>query len=489
MWIYERKAQLIIFLSNSGVIVSAFNADRLVDSQSFEERDIQDFDSGYYNFLRKYCNSDIVLLIDSDRCAIVSSTDSLPGIVVKDRYSEYIKDHITEHDLIACKFYDILGNDDKCHSTVCSVEYKGIVKNAVESVIHNFKSIDVYLLPLEFENIINNAIRLNSRADYSNYLQIFILITEYGTIRIVIKYKQNILKSVFYRYDTTKSDLYIQGTFEQLINEQLSIYGQHKVTQWSKRGLILVCREREKKIFENIRLSNTEIIFISGENFSKTENFYKEISADNMMLILFNRCKKYKSLNKSLKSFVRLNFINFIIFKPILVFVFIVFLHTIYTGYSILRTKRSINKLNKEKYYILDKCQDLQNKYPTINNILHIADLYNKTSSLPKKSSNPLEYLTYIFTVLHNSNIAIDKVTWDLENPLDFVEKQFKLNIYVTYRGPKGENEFSAILGDYENNIKNFFGSCKVKLSYNKKEIINLQNEVIVRAVVEISLD
>src|SRR5690606_21617492 len=116
-------------------------------------------------------------------------------------------------------------NGEVWETLIASSPYTDNIRRLIEYVIYNsFRLEGVYFLALEFEHIISALVAEKGFTEYGNHFQIFVTITEASGIRVSTKYKKNILDDTYVQFPADKSDLYILGVIDNVIEDKLIKY-------------------------------------------------------------------------------------------------------------------------------------------------------------------------------------------------------------------------------------------------------------------------
>ena len=459
-----RTKNLVIFVGIYGIKIVVYYKDEVIDSILIDYKEKEYF-TICCTFLNGYKKSQILILLDSQDCQIKHEfMPMLQSIMKSNPVEKFIQDNYKPEDIIAYNIYNI-ANDSKhgelWETTIASSIYSDLTEKLLEFIIHNsFKFNGIYFLSLEFESIIGAILKIQNKTYCQNDLQIFATITEASNIRIATKYKKNILDESTIEFPSEKSDLYIAGTIEQAISDQILKYKTYAKSLDIKICLVFLCNKTLCDIFEKMPSLQVNKIITHNNNSRISENGNAHFQ-DSSLLELFMQNKKYLASNKLLKSITMLTTINSLLFKPLFLIVagIVVFLSLL--EYQSVVIKKETIELNHQYYLFSKKYRNMKKRHPEINNITNLVELYNLQKLVSVKSLNPSDFLKRLFSI-NTPNVEVISINWYVEDT-NLTNKKILLIFDLVYLSDKKERKVA----------ENAFRDCvqKVKLLFHEYQV------------------
>lgn len=130
----------------------------------------------------------------------------------------------------------------------------------------------MYFLSLEIGTIIDRILQITDKTEYLESLQIFTVTTEASSIRIIVKYKNNIMSERTVEFPHDKSDMYRIGTIEQVLSDKLLFYKQYIKTLVTPPCLIFLVDNKLKQPISTLKFDNCTIFALSADDLTLSKN-------------------------------------------------------------------------------------------------------------------------------------------------------------------------------------------------------------------------
>ncbi len=459
------KQKLIIWIGKNGVKIIAYHKRKVVDSVFVDYGESESFVQ-CCTFLKKYKNFEVLILLDSLECRMKHEfMPMLQSIIKFNPIEKFIEDNYKSEDIVAYNISNIdsdSANGEVWETVIASAAYSELTSQLLEFVIYNsFRFNGIYFLSLEFEPIISEILKIQqSTTEFQNDLQIFATVTQASDIKIAVKFKKNILDALTIDFPSDKSDLYIAGTVEQAISDQILKYREYSKSLNLKICLIFLCSPILSEILPKMP-SFAPYHLVTYSNHSMLAENGNQHFQDSSLLQLFMENKKYPGLNKLLRSINKLTAINSSIFKPLFLIIIGIILFLASLKYQSIVTQKETILLNNEYYLASEKYRNIKKRHPEVENITDLAELYNLEMMLNVKSSTPVDLMAKVFSLSH-PNIKIANVNWYAEN-MNLFNKKVLLSFDVIYVNTKKEMSLAErILNNYANEVKLVFENYEV---------------------------
>ncbi|MDC0864846.1 hypothetical protein OAP56_02735 [Rickettsiaceae bacterium] len=472
--LYKRK--VIILVGKLGIYISALKKDQILRS-IFIKYTNRNSKKLYQHFLNKYKKWNITFLIDHNSCKL--KHEMLPivtSIIESSPVESFIDENYSSDDIVAHNVYEITNqNGEMWNSCIASIPLTPPISDLLQYVLTNsFKYSGSYFLSLEFNNITEKLLQKSYGTQFSDYLQIFVTITESSGIKLIAKYKQNIMNDKTILYPSDKSDMYVQGTIEQAITDQLLFYKGYIEKLKLKVCIISLADNALQKLISGLKFDDCTIVLLESDNVGKKRSNRFQ---DNSLIKSFNNSNAHLALNKSLRSLTQFTFINNIIFKPMIILSLGITLTLANIKYKTFQVHTKTTNLN-HKYYALSKeYRNMQKKYPNIENINDLIDLYNLENMINKPAVTPLNDLKNLLTSTRHPKVELSDIKWKIVDSQNLSSPEKKVNILVDYFYRFKDLEslsYIEITNRYANYLKYIFP--KYEINYIKVPRKGMQN-------------
>lgn len=474
---YRRK--IVILIGANGITIANLKWHRIEETIFIAYND-KNFKKIYRKYLKKHKKYYITFLLDNKECIIKHEIMPILSSLLKSNpINKFIAENYQPSDIVAYNIYEVSNSQGEIwNSCIASTPFCEPVSDLIKYIITNsFKYNGIYFLSLEFQTIIDKLLKQTNNIKCNDHLQIFVTITKSSDIKLIVKYKQNIMSVLTIEYPQGKSLMYVVGTIEQAVLDKLQLYKGYIDKLNLPTCVIFLGNKKLKDLINNLSFENSTIVSIAKEEVFKYSNsnlkITQDVFQDDVLIEKFNNYKTHLALNKYLKAITELTLVNNVIFKPFIVMLIGLFLILITLKYKTITIQAETNKIN-QKYYSLSKdYREVQSRHPDLKNINDLVDLYNLELMIKNTSITGFEHLKYIIPSTDYSNIEITKIIWDINDPqsINLLNKKFNISVDLIYKIDSKANidNFNAI-GEYANRLKYVFPDYEV--IYKEEDVI-----------------
>jgi hypothetical protein len=485
------KRNLIIFIGTRGVTLSAFEKSKLVNS-IFIDNSSEDFRIQYQSFLKQYKKYHIIFLLDSKHCELKHEIMPVLGSIIKnDPVQRFIQKNYQSEDIIAYNVYEITKNNGEVwHTAIASSPFIESVGEIIEYVIINsFKYSGTYFLSLEFETIIERILQKTKNGGYDNYLQVFAIVTKSSDIKLVVKYKKNILESLTMEYPYDKSDMYVQGVIEQEVEDTLIQYRSFVRKNKLSVCVITVSDTELQELFYETRFDDcSKVIAISDkELYFNSNKFEINRFQDNVILKTFNNFNNHLAFNSYLKSITKLYLVNNMIFKPIIAVIFVLIAVLSTMKYQSIILQNQTIKNNEEYYTVSKEYRNIQKTNPEFKDASDLIELHNLKNLLNMTVITPFDHMKQILS-LDYGNLNIKQLSWKISDPQNIGIPKNKIHVAIEYQYEGSKQEVLRgieVVDGYANRLRSIFPKRSIKYERNPNEVLEVAKKIIIPARVE----
>jgi len=489
--IFHRK-KLIIFIGKNGTTMAALKWQQVQDS-IFIEHDDENNKKKYRRFLKKYKKFHITFLLDHKECTLKHEIIPILSSIIKTNpVDKFITENYKSEDIVAYSIYEINNHHGEVWNIcIASSPFQKPVSNILKYVINNsFKYSGMYFLSLEFKTIIEKILQKTHNAACTNHLQIFVTITQSSDIRVIVKYKQDIMDEQIIDYPYDKSDMYIKGTIEQAVSDKLLFYKEYIKKLNLQICVIFLVDTPLKVLLSELTFDESKIIAISGNDIhTSSSNVYEEQRfQDSILIEQFDSFNTHLALNQSLKSITKLTLINSVIFKPLLAIMFGLAITLAALKYQTIVIQSKTSDLNQKYYSLSEAYREIQKRHPDLENISDLVDLYNLKNIINTTSITPLKHLKNLLSI-KQSGLKITNISWNLQIPQSIDSSKRRLNITVDliYKGQHQSMVHGIeIINGYVNHLRSVFQDYNIVYFRDTENITQIAKKVIIPANITI---
>jgi len=488
--IFHRR-KLIVFIGVNGIIMATLKWQKIEDSIFISNIDAHK-KKKYHRFLNKYKKYYITFLLDNKECVLKHEIMPIFSSLIKTNpVDKFISENYAASDIVAYNVYRIDNQDGEIwNSCIASVPFRAPISKLLKYVINNsFKYSGVYFLSLEFQTIIDKILKITHNTACNDSLQIFATVTASSDIRIVVKYKQDIMQEQSIEYPQDKSPMYVIGTIEQVIADKLLFYKEYINKLNLQTCVILLINEELKGLATNLKFGESQVLLLSGKDVSSSNDYVEQEFQDHILIEKFDSFNTHLALNKALKSITTLTLINSVIFKPLLAVMLGLIITLGALKYQTIIIQSNTTKLNKQYYTLSEDYREIQKQHPELANVSDLVDLYNLENMIMEKSVTPFSNLNAILS-FNRPDLQISNIKWEAHAPKITNKSRPTLNINVSlmYKGDLQPTINGVeIINEYVNHIKSTFQDYNVNYKRNTDDIVQISQKVIIPAHITIT--
>ncbi len=402
------RKRLLVFIGSAGTYLVAYRGSKLIDSLFISGIEYKVDD--YIWFLQKYPQYKAVIVPDLPEIAI--NHTSIPiaqSLLPGDHVRKFIRKTLATTDISASNVYDVTDSDtgEVWDTTIASLPQHPLATEWISAAASWSKDIaGVYFLSLNTPNIIQELLKSN-KAKLQSPLQIFVTITSFSEIRLILRDKNKIMESHYIPYPPDKSLAYVQGIIEQCVSDcviSLKNYIHHTE---HRPSLVLLVKPDLAPLLQQSKFDVCEtLIYTSsaGRQFS-----------DETLSYLLNKKLKYRAVNDELSSFNTAKWFNALFFKPLwLGLMWIIFI--IANGMVKVHSNDiAITALNNKYYSSSEEYRQQRIRYPYIDHFNAVIEFHDAGTFLSIPQEVPFEFVDRFLGAL-SSNFTLSKVHWELDD-------------------------------------------------------------------------
>ncbi len=480
------KKNITIFLGKNGIMLAALKKNQVQDS-IFVEYGSEKYHQKYRKFLSNYKGHHVMFLLDHNECELDHEMLPILSSLIKiNPVDKFISEKYKPEDIVAYNVYEVNNHNGEIWNTcIATTPFSPPLSDILEYVIKkSFKYSGMYFLSLELTTIIDRILQISGKLEYLEHLQIFTIITKASNIKIIVKYKNNIMseKTVEFPYD--KSDMYLIGTIEQAISDKLLFYKQYIKTLDKPPCIIFLVDNALKKLISQLKLENCNILALSEDNLKLASHHSNDRFQDSALMELFNNFTTHLASNKPLKAITKLTLLNRAVFKPIIAIISGMVLTLCLFKYQAITAQSQANDLNNQYYKLAEEYRQVKKRNPELLNVSDLLEMYNLQNIIARQSSTPFDHYKILVLTQHK-NLKINKLSWKLVNPVlvDFPQSDLVISLDITYEGPMGSTlEGIEVINGYANHIKTNFQDFRVIFTKHSNDIVEIARRVTIPA-------
>jgi hypothetical protein len=495
------KENIIIFLGRNGVVISAFLQGQIIESK-FIPSEAQDDLGQYSEFFDKFKEFHIFFLIDDSLSKISHvSLPILQGLVQTNPIEKFINEYFTQDDIVAYHVYDITKQPNELGRTIIvSTQYAKPISTITEYILGNrFKFGGIYHCALELQIIIDKILNKIGKS-CPDYLQIFVTLLKCSGIKLVIKYRSDLIDIKTLEYPPNKSDDYIQGLIEQIVNDNLILLKNDIENLALKICIIFLADGNLNTLLKQSNFGEHKLICVSSQDlFHSEEDSDTTQLSDNVITKFFVNQKNFLAFSSDIRIITKLNLLNLFIFKPFIVTIAILLFALLSTNLKTLENYHKSSSLRAKAYKSLEEYRNIKNKYPyikvtdtsrnkedsfilsrSVDNI-NIADLYSIDALLKTPTSRPFNLLE-IFLLNEYHEVDIKKIDWELksfDNILELSKHKMKSIILLDFVTKKISYEETMVkLNQYIGRLKEELNNFEYNIIVQDAKTTNISSKI-----------
>ncbi len=461
-----KKKSIVVLIGRKGSLLVAFDGRKVIDNLliPFEHQNTIDQYKGFFEQFKKF---HVFFLLDTPECKLLHElVPVLQSIVKVNPVERFIAEHFPKENIIAYNVYNITTKNSETWNTMLALTpYTQPLSTLLEYILENsLKFGGIYFLTLEFKTIIDKILEKTNNIQYQDHMQIFVSILESSGIKCIVKHNGHILAVKTVEYPGDKSSIYIQGIIEQEVNDYLISFKNYINNSNIKVCIIFLAGKALNLLLNQSAFNGHQIICISPEElFDSPPPSYQPFS-DIEITQLFTEQKSFLGLNQTIKSITTLNFINSVMFKPLIVIIIMILFLLATIRLTILENQRKTLSYYKQNYQIINKYNNIRQKFPYIHNEVNAADIFSLETLLKMKTAKPFDHLEKLLLNLKPS-ITIDTIRWELQNHNNMIypKESFKIDLLVKFTDNNDSLEKTNIdLDAFVNSLKEDFEDFEI---------------------------
>lgn len=418
-----KTSWLYFYIGDIGLNIIYYKNNKPEDSHFCNIDDISKDDS-LMAFLKKYKNSNAKFLVNSKDITINHESFTVFNTFSKlNPIDKFCETNFQKSDIYSYNIYKIdKDHTDVWKSVICVCPFNQIIERCFHLINDNsitFSGIYLYqttIIDIAYEIAKKNNLNLE------DYIYTTTSISSVNGINFTIHHGKNILSSVNVDYPHDKSQEYIQGIIEQNISDLWIALKSYCENSESAKANIYILPTQIKELISNNK-NDEQYINLFDESSYENSSF----SDSNILNYLLNSTI-FQSTSKLLKNHFFYNQINNMLFKPLYLSIAIIFLYMIITVKDNYFINSSIINTYSNYFNINEKIRLTGEKYPTVENISQLVDLYIINNSLERKKHLPFNFIEDFLKFNNNEN-EINKIKWIID--LDSNIPIFKITMNV----------------------------------------------------------
>lgn len=480
------KKNITIFLGKSGITLFAMKKNQVQDS-IFIEYGAEKYHQKYRKFLSGYKSYYVMFLLDHKECELEHEMLPVLSSLIKiNPVDKFIAEKYKPEDIVAYNVYEVNHqNGEVLNTCIATTTFAPPLSDLLEYLIKkSFKYSGMYFFSLELGIIIDRILQTTGNSGYLEHLQIFSIITQTSNIRIIVKYKNNIMseKTIEFPYD--KSDMYLVGTMQQAISDKLLFYKQYIKTLDKQPCIIFLVDNALKQLIKDLKFENCQTLALSADDLNLEPHHSSNRFQDSVLIELFNKFANHLASNRPLKSITKLTIINRAAFKPFITIISGMILTLSFLKYQTIKVQSEANDLNQQYYKLAEEYRQVKKRNPHLSNVGDLLEMYNLQNIIARKSSTPFDHYK-ILTLTQHRGLKINKLSWKLLNPIlvNFPQSDLVISIDVSYEGPANSAlEGIEVINGYANHIKSNFQNYHIVFTKDSDNIKDVARRITIPA-------
>lgn len=486
----HHKVHLVLMLGDAGLNVVAISEDEIVDSffitlDNIDNNEIlQQF---IQNIQKKFAIYKVMLLIASKKIYIHhEEVPFLSNLGVADPVDHFCRMHFIHDEYYWHQVYETLNSDSEIWKTVILTHPNTVeIKNIFELCRRTKLVIDAaYFLPSMISSVIK-FISTKCMFSIPRYTVVnFVTICEVTGIYVNITHGSDILYYSLAEYPHGKSDEYVQGTIEQMLNDSwIKLNGYIKATQANRLTIILVSSQlyellRKSSYHELCDTNSSVTDSVSPKELMRyddnigairvvsysdvTDKHYISNFADELLVSLVYKTQIAPIQNMKLNIYYFYSRMINILHKSrrvAIIFLVIICSLILYNvGDLLYENKNLSSKIRNSEQQI----NMLQSKFKDVN-IRHLADIYDIEKVLYKNSTQAtfsvFKFLAAIIVEFDKPDINIHEITFSSNT--DFLASN-AISVEMNFR--KNNLDPIKFLNNAVDNIKKIYPDVEIKI-------------------------
>jgi len=400
------KHQILIFIGETETYIAAYRGSKIMGTMSITTSQYKVDD--YSSFLQKYKKYTAVIIVD--RSDIQINHAAIPiaqSLIPTDHINKFIQKTLQPTDIVASTIFDITNNEgsEVWHTTLISTPETQLLMEWASYIASNLAHLKgVYFFPFSAPDIVN-GLALTSKTKINSSLKIFVTITSYSGIRLVLCHKKKVMENHVIPFPVNKSLEYIQGVIEQAVSDCVISLKNYIHHNQERPSLILLVNKELEALLKQSKFDVLETLIFHTKN---NDQF-----SDQTISSFLNKRIKHKASNDDLRSFNRTVWFNALLFKPLWLALILLGVKLTQNELSVVANNNNISKLNIRYYSASEKYRQQRELYPYIDHFSSVLDFHDAQIALTAPQKLPFDFLNQFLNKLP-SNFTVHKIHWDI---------------------------------------------------------------------------
>ncbi len=470
---------IIMFAGSENTVLTAYSTKGFSRTTHIPNTD-PEFFGKYRSFLNQFKGWDVVLLIDNENIKIKKGELPLVQSVFKmqDNAKQFVVSAVDDEEIIAYRKSNMETESGARVETVTFAHTKASahVLDIISFIYNfNFPLVGIYMLTMEIKDILQ-AMNENVALSMKDKFIIFVIPTLVSGIRLFAIDRGVIYSSKSVPYPHGKSSEYLAGLIEQSVSDALLKYKKHiashelsvEIVSLTSSGCAKVIAKHEIDVaWHSLAWDNTKQKLAFSD-------FGDEVLVHNLRL-------KYPAANKPLRQIYAMERFNNRVLNAAMAVIVAVGLYAGSMEYQILRTESNVAKLNEEYYKLSESYREARKKLQDINNLPEIYDIISDIAILKASTPQPVQIAKHIVDI-KDQRVHIAQILWKLtKENVGIMESELVMNIRYEDKSVN-ELELQKHLDEYQVSLTRIFPDYRIEFVEDQKNIVNLQNKIIIPA-------
>lgn len=438
------RQDLIIFVGDNGINAIESKDGKLFSEKVFIHSNI-DHNEEFRNLLKKYSNNKVKIILNFKETLLIhDSLTVLSGLSKSNPVIKYCENQFNSSDYYCYKVYSVNHSQaEMWNIVVASVPENYFIQNLVKLVFEYDIYIEGFYLYQFLTSEIGINIGLKHKLNLNEFVYSVVSINASSGINISIHHAGDIMHNIICEYPPDKSLEYIEGVIEQQLSESWLRFKTYVKDNNLKIANIFVLPDG---LHELISKQNYEVNASISVSYSEITDFKPPlIGSDAVITKLVKNYNVASSKGKRLSNYYFYNFLKEIIFKPIYLLITIFLLCSLYYKINYYKVYNETQNTYNSYYKVSESLRGISLKYPEVDNVIVLADLYNLQKLLDGRIPLPFNLVNELINNLPSTELNIKQVNWDLVTSKLGSNYNFNLSIVIEVNEGDEGNAFNQI--------------------------------------------
>jgi hypothetical protein len=471
------KKKIIVFAGYNSILLCAYIGSEIIEYLILEKDSNSSIN--YQKFFSKFQNFNIYFLLDTSNSSIREELiPFLQSIIKNNPIEEFIASYFTSNEIVAYDIFAVTKDDNIAHSIIVSTSYDGAFIEILEYSQEHLNFSGIYFLVLELRTTIDKLI--DEPFDSKN-LQIFVTNLKISGLKILCKHNDHLLTFDNFEYPYDKSENYIAGFIHQQVKNKLEQLNNYIINHNLKIIIFFIVDNNIEPILQIMDFNGHKLKFTHQVNSSLSKDSSEIL--DIKILKLLNQKWEFLAFNQHLLQLNRLNILNFLLTKPLIIAILMLCVSVIFNRIESLQTYKKLNEIHRKKYDLLQEYNNLKSKNLSINYIPNLANLHVMEEMLTMTMSTPFTLLDKVLLNLDN-NFIIREINWsraNIDNILLVSNQYITIKITLNFiTNNLSTDESIKLLKDFDFKLEHLFPEKNIQILVFSEHIIELPNKLII---------